>query len=233
MMRIFIYLLLLSCLVMSHVAQAAPQNIVDPWESFNRRIFNFNETLDCYLIKPAARIYVRMVPNPVERGIGRFFNNLGETTTFANQLLQAKWMPASQTSGRFLINSTVGLLGFIDVATRMGLPQYDEDFGQTLGYWGLSSGPYLVLPIIGPSSVRDAAGLLPQYFVTDPTVHAGEAERYDLYAISVTQSRAKLLSVDSATTGDKYTFIRDVYFQRRAFFIKDGQVQDEFLDNSW
>ncbi len=208
-------------------------NSLDPWEPFNRRVFQFNEVLDSYLIRPAAKAYVRITPNKIERGIGRFFNNLGEPTTFANELLQAKWIPAAQTGGRFLVNSTVGLLGFIDVATHLGLTNYEEDFGQTLGYWGIASGPYLVLPIIGPSSARDAAGLVPQYFVTDPTIQTPDAVRYSLYAVNVVQARAKLLSVDSVGSGDKYTFIRDVYLQRRQFFIEDGQVQDEFLDSSW
>lgn len=212
----------------------APKNPVDPWESFNRRVFRFNDILDHSFIKPVAQTYLRIVPDRVERSISRFFNNLGETTTFASQLLQAKWIPAGQTGGRFIVNSTVGVLGFFDVATRIGLPAYDEDFGQALGYWGISSGPYIVLPILGPSTVRDAFGLIPQYTVTDPISKTDRKLVIEaLYTLNLVQSRALLLATDDLAKGDKYIFARDVYLQRRNFLVNDGQVDDIFLNESW
>lgn len=211
--------------------QDASVRIDDPWEHWNRRVFYFNEKLDCYLIKPAAQAYTRVIPNEIERGIGRFFNNLAEPTTLVNQLLQAKWVPATHTGGRFVINSTVGVLGLIDVAARVGLDSYDEDFGQTLGYWGVGSGPYLVLPLLGPSSLRDTAGLIPKYAITDPVNHlAPDSLAYGLYGLNIIQSRAQLLNVDGVAPGDHYSFVRDAYLQRRTFLIQDGQVEDAFLN---
>ncbi len=132
----------------------------DPWEGFNRRMYYFNAKADQYVLLPVISGYKKVTPDFVEAGVSNFFNNLGEIPTLINSLLQLKLCVAGETLGRFALNSTVGLAGLVDVATPMGLAEQNEDFGQTLGYWGVNSGPYLVLPLLGPSSLRDATGLV-------------------------------------------------------------------------
>lgn len=132
----------------------------DPWEGFNRRIYYFNAKADQYVLLPLVSGYQKVTPDFVETGVSNFFNNLGEVSTFINSLLQFKGAVAGETLGRFVVNSTIGLAGLFDVATPMGLDEQNEDFGQTLGYWGVDAGPYLVLPLLGPSSLRDATGLV-------------------------------------------------------------------------
>ena len=132
--------------------------ISDPWEGFNRSIYRFNYRFDKYLFLPVVNGYKAITPDLLEKGIHNFFVNLGDINTFFNSIMQLNGTKTVETTGRFLFNSTVGLLGFIDVATMVDIPKHNEDFGQTLGYWGVSNGPYLVLPILGPSSVRDGLG---------------------------------------------------------------------------
>jgi len=132
----------------------------DPWGSFNRRMYYFNAKADEYVILPVVAGYKKVTPDVVELGVHNFFNNLGEISTFVNSLLQLKLSVAGETLGRFALNSTLGLAGLFDVATPIGLVEQNEDFGQTLGYWGVGAGPYIVLPLLGPSSLRDATGLV-------------------------------------------------------------------------
>lgn len=131
----------------------------DPFEAFNRRVYYFNAKADEYVLLPIVDGYKKITPDIVEFGLSNFFNNLGEISTFINSILQLKFSVAGETLGRFFINSTVGVVGVIDVATPLGLAEQNEDFGQTLGFWGVGAGPYLVLPLLGPSSLRDATGL--------------------------------------------------------------------------
>lgn len=138
----------------------------DPWESINRPIFTFNDTLDTYALKPLAQGYQKVTPNFVQDGVHNFFNNLGDVKNLANNLLQAKFHNAGVDTSRLLFNSTFGLAGLIDVATPMGLQRNDEDFGQTLGYWGVGSGPYVMLPFLGPSTLRDAPAKIPDIYVS-------------------------------------------------------------------
>ena len=133
--------------------------ISDPWEGFNRSMYRFNYRFDKYVFLPVVNGYKAITPDFLEKGIHNFFLNLEDITTFFNSILQLSGTKTVQTTGRFLVNTTVGLLGFIDVASRLDIPKHDEDFGQTLGYWGVGNGPYLVLPILGPSNVRDGIGL--------------------------------------------------------------------------
>ena len=197
---------------------------VDPWEGFNRTVFEFNEVLDEYALKPAAQGYQAITPDLVEAGIGNFFDNLSDVGDFVNNLLQLKGEAAVQDATRVVFNTTIGVGGLIDVATPMGLPEHDEDFGQTLGYWGTETGPYLVLPFFGPSNVRDGIGLIPDSFV-DPV---GEVEhipsRNQLYALRVVDTRADLLGADELLNGDRYTAMRDAYLQRREFLVSDGET---------
>ena len=139
----------------------------DPWEGCNRRVFAFNDVLDRYALKPVARGYKAVTPEPVQTGVGNFFSNLGEVRTVLNSLLQGKFQRSGETTARLLFNSIFGLAGIFDVAEKMGLPQQDEDFGQTLGVWGVPAGPYLVIPFLGPSSLRDGTGRVADWVIED------------------------------------------------------------------
>ncbi|WP_137886810.1 VacJ family lipoprotein [Pseudomonas sp. 2FE] len=207
------------------VAQAAEE---DPWEGFNRTMFSFNDTLDIYALKPLAQGYQAVTPQFLEDGIHNVFNNLGDVGNLANDLLQGKVYNAGVDTSRLMFNTTFGLLGFFDVANKMGLQRNDEDFGQTFGAWGLGSGPYLVLPLLGPSTVRDAAGKIPDSFL-EPYPYIDDVPARNLTrAVDVVDTRASLLSAEKLISGDKYLFIRNAFLQNREFKVKDGQVEDDF-----
>lgn len=201
----------------------------DPWEGFNRKMFAFNDTLDRYFLKPVARGYRWVTPDPVETGVSNFFGNLAEVPNLLNNALQGKWTKVGNNSGRLLLNSTVGLGGLFDVARHAGLEKQErESFGQTLSYWGVGQGPYLVLPFLGPTTLVDAAAL-PVEWYTDPVTYIhDDGWRWGLRALDVVQSRASLLEAEKLISGDKYSFIREVYLQRREYLVKDGQVEDDF-----
>ncbi|MGV6825978.1 MAG: MlaA family lipoprotein [bacterium] len=209
----------------------------DPWESFNRATFAFNEDLDEYLVKPVARGYRSVVPAPVDKGVTNFFGNLDDVGSSANNLLQGKWQAATSDAGRVLFNTTFGLGGVIAVTDYMDLPKHDEDFGQTLGYWGIEPGPYLVLPAFGPRTLRDTAGLAVDWYVTDPVIYLeSTAARWSLYSLRFVDRRADLLDASDvlATAAlDPYTFVREAYLQRRLNQVYDGNppVLDLFDDN--
>ena len=211
-------------LLVQSCAQVPVETKEDPWEGFNRSMFTFNDAVDGAVLKPIAEGYKAVTPNPVQKGVSNFFSNLGEIGNIANNLLQGKWDATASSSFRFLINSTAGWFGIFDVASEMGLKKYDEDFGQTLGYWGVSSGPYLVLPFFGPSTVRDGSGLAIKYTYLDETsiLDLNDDEELGLLALDVVQTRARLLSAESMIIGDRYSFIRDVYLQSRAYDVYDG-----------
>ena len=201
---------------------------VDPWESFNRPVFAFNDRLDTYALKPLARGYQFVTPRIAQDGVHDFFNNLEEVKNLANNLLQAKFHSAGVDTSRFLLNSTIGLVGLVDVATPMGLQRSDEDFGQTLGHWGVRSGPYLVLPFLGPSTLRDAPAMLPDAYANPVRYIADVPTRNSLYGVSIIDGRAQYLKAEKLNTGDKYNFIRSVYLQNREFRIQGGNVADDF-----
>ena len=217
--------LALTILLLPVVSQAAED---DPWESFNRPVFVFNDTLDTYGLKPLAQGYRAITPSIVEDGIHNMFSNVGDVKNLFNNLLQAKFTDAGIDTSRILFNSTFGLLGFFDVATKMDLQRSDEDFGLTLGAWGVDSGPYLVLPLLGPSTVRDAAGKLPDTFVEPYRYISDVPARNSIHGLDIVDTRANLLSSEKLITGDKYVFIRNAYLQNREFKVKDGQVEDDF-----
>ena len=181
----------------------------------------------------------------VQKGVTNFFSNLGEIGNITNNILQLKLVGTASSTGRFLINSTLGIFGIFDVASRFGIDEYDEDFGQTLGYWGVDSGPYLVLPFFGPSTVRDGTGLAIEYYYDDADIdllNLHWEEELALDVLDVVQTRAHLLSAESLIIGDRYSFVRDVYLQTRAYEVYDGNVptkskkqnQDISLDDdSW
>jgi len=208
-------------------AVAANASEDDPWERFNRPVFRFNHTVDTYALKPLAQGYQKITPGFLQRGIHNMFLNMGEAVNLTNNLLQGKPRAAGIDTSRFLFNTTFGLLGFFDVGSKMGLPRSDEDFGQTLAAWGVGSGPYLVLPFFGPSTLRDAPAKLPDYFLT-PSPYLEPEIRFGLTALNTLDTRARLLSAEGMMDGDRYTFIRTVYLQNREYKIHDGEIEDDF-----
>src|SRR5690606_17353996 len=219
---------LFACVCVALLPAMAQASEEDPWEAFNRPVFRFNDTVDTYALKPLAQGYQKVTPDFLEEGVNNVFANLGDVVNLGNDLLQAKFHDAGVDTGRLLFNTTCGLLGFFDVATPMGLARNDEDFGQTLGVWGLGSGPYLVLPLLGPSTPRDALGKLPDGFL-GPYPYIDHVPTRNLTrAVDVIDTRAELLSAEKLITGDKYVFIRNAYLQNREFKVKDGEVVDDF-----
>jgi phospholipid-binding lipoprotein MlaA len=201
----------------------------DPWEGWNRKVFVFNDTLDSYLLKPVAKGYRVITPDPLEDGVSNVFSNLLEIRNALNGALQWKWDSASHSGGRFLINTTVGIAGIFDVATLVGLEDVDgEDFGQTLAVWGVGSGPYVVIPLLGSSTLRDGISI-PVDSQMGPIQYVDHVPtRNSLYGARIIDTRANLLDAEELVSGDRYSFIRDVYLQRRHYLINDGTVGDDF-----
>ncbi|WP_338485677.1 VacJ family lipoprotein [Pseudomonas trivialis] len=207
-------------------AQAASED--DPWESVNRPIFTFNDTVDTYALKPIAQGYQFITPQFVQDGVHNFFRNIGDVGNLANNVLQLKPHNAGVDTARLLVNTTFGVLGFVDVGTRMALQRSDEDFGQTLGYWGVGSGPYVMLPLLGPSTLRDAPSKYVDSY-TSPYRYMNDIDwRNSVFGLNLVDTRASLLDSEKLITGDKYTFIRNAYLQNREFKVKDGKVVDDF-----
>ena len=211
-----------------------PPNPDDPYESYNRSMFAFNETVDKYALKPMAEGYNFIMPSFASKGVSNFFSNVDDIVVFFNQLLQFKLTEAAATSARFVFNTTFGLLGLIDVATHMDLPKNNEDFGQTLANWGLDRGPYIVLPFIGPSTIRDTAGLAVDWTYFDP-IFKRQTLNQSLVTLTIkyVDIRAGLLKATNIlddTVDDKYSYIRDAWLQRRQFLIYDGNPPEEFTD---
>jgi phospholipid-binding lipoprotein MlaA len=208
----------------------------DPLESLNRKIFAFNDVADKYVLSPVARGYQAVTPDSLERGIGNMFSNLLEITTVINDVLQLKFGQAASDTGRFLINSTVGLAGLFDVASPLGLEKHEEDFGQTLGYWGVVSGPYLVVPFLGPYTLRDSVGGFADVFSDYITKLDHIPTRNQLWMLRNVDDRGGLFAAEELITGDRYSFIRDAYLQRREYLVNDGVVTDNFgeaVDGGW
>ena len=202
----------------------------DPWQRTNERIFRFNDYFDQLLVKPVARTYTIFVPRVARQGIGNFFSNVDDINVFVNNVLQLKLDDALSDSGRFFVNTTIGVAGIFDVATGMGLEKHEEDFGQTLGRWGVGSGPYVMLPVFGASNLRDSLGLVMDTLFNPIQYHEDESLRFTLFLLKETDSRSGLLALDELITGDRYLFIREAYIQRREFLVTDGQIEDEFGD---
>lgn len=237
-------LLLLCCFVIP--LQVNAEHPDDPWEEWNREVFEFNETLDKYAAKPVAQAYKNVTPQVVDDAVTNVFSNMGDPINALNALLQGKFLQALSDTGRFIVNSTVGILGIFDVATSLGLEKHNEDFGQTLAVWGVESGPYLYLPVLGPSTLRDTSGLaVDLYGFTDlDPLAQGVDNPPTYYSTAMTKYvdiRADLLAVEGLVIGDKYSFLRTIYFQRRHFLIHDGVVGalkndaedafDDFMDD--
>ena len=204
----------------------------DPFEEYNRKVWAFNEFLDDKFAKPAAEIYRSVTPDVLETGITNFFRNLNELDNTANQILQGKPILAINDFSRFIINTTFGLAGFLDVGTNLGLERHDEDFGQTLGAWGVGSGPFLMLPLLGPSTPRGLAGRSVSSVLSGTFAIEENDVRIGITAIDVLETRARYLEVETLIIGDRYSFIRDSYMQYQDFESSDGKNQvDDFVDD--
>ena len=204
----------------------------DPLEEYNRKIWAFNEFLDDNFAKPAAEIYTSFTPDFIEIGISNFFRNLNELDNTANQLLQGRPILAINDFSRFLINTTLGLGGFIDVGSKFGLERHDEDFGQTLGSWGVSSGPFLMIPIYGPSTPRGLAGRSVSSVLSGTFAIEETDVRIGITALDALETRARYLEVETLIIGDRYSFIRDSYMQYQEFELTNGEDQsDDFVDD--
>ena len=204
----------------------------DPFEEINRKIWTFNEYLDDNIAKPTAEIYTTITPNFIEIGITNFFRNINELDNTANQLLQGKPVYAMNDFSRFIINTSVGILGFIDIASKLGLERHDEDFGQTLGAWGVSKGPFLMIPLYGPSTPRSLAGRSVSSVLTGTFAIEETDVRIGITALDALETRARYLEVETLIVGDRYSFIRDSYMQYLDFESSDGQDQtDDFVDD--
>jgi len=220
------------CLVILAGCATRPDSDInnhDPLESFNRASYSFNSTIDKALIRPAAKGYDAVMPKPVKTGISNFFANLDEIPTIVNDLLQGKVSDAFNDTGPLLINTSLGLAGFIDVATDLGLTQHDEDFGQTLGTWGVGTGPYLVIPLLGPSTTRDAmARPVDNYYSPKKDIEHIRT-RNTLYALELLDLRYRLLAIDSQLEDalDEYSFVRDAFLMRREYQVYDGDPPED------
>lgn len=211
----------------------------DPWEPANRGIYAVNDGLDRVTLKPVAKVYRKLLPAPMRRGVGNFFSNLRAPLTIVNQVLQGKGRVALSDTGRFLLNSTAGIGGLFDPASKIGLEEHREDFGQTLAVWGVPDGPFVMVPLLGPRNLRDALAT-PLDLVAHPLVHyENTSVRDKLWALEAVNVRARLLSGETliADSTDPYITIREAYQQNRRYHIYDGNPPDddyasfdEFLD---
>ncbi|CAK0768468.1 phospholipid-binding lipoprotein MlaA [Gammaproteobacteria bacterium] len=227
-------LLTLTMTVLVGCASGPDHDPRDPWELLNRAVDSFNNTVLDRALKPIAEFYSSTLPSPVTESVANFFSNLGGVLVTTNDFLQFKVEQGLQDGVRLVYNTTFGLLGLFDVASAWDIPKHNEDFGQTLGYWGIDSGPYLVLPFFGPRTVRDTVGLVADSAV-DP-VYRIEPDRthYGTVALRVIDTRANLLGagrvLDEAAL-DRYLFVRDAYLQRRDSLVHDGRRGEETIDN--
>jgi phospholipid-binding lipoprotein MlaA len=205
----------------------------DPLEPLNRGIYKFNDGADNLVIKPAALFYQQIVPQFMRSGVSNFFSNINDVIVALNNLLQGKFSDAGSDVTRLAINTTVGVLGLFDFATGWGFDKHEEDFGQTLGYWGIGNGPYIVLPILGPSNLRDSVGWFGDYYAWPITYIDDDGTRNIMIGMRVISGRAELLAAGTileTAALDPYAFVRDAYFQRRRNLVYDGKPPDEEED---
>ncbi len=212
----------------------------DPWEGWNRDVHGFNKDVDDAILKPVAKGYQEAVPNPVDEGITNVFSNINDIGVTINDFLQLKFLQGGMDASRFLINTTVGLVGVFDVAKKIDLPKHDEDFGQTLGFWGVPNGSYMVLPFLGSSTPRDTVGLIcdallnPLTYVSFFGGVAANAATAGATAIDVTDTRSDIMSTEKIVNEasiDRYDFLKNAYLQRRQFLVYDGNPPEEDEDD--
>lgn len=226
--------LMLLCIALSGCAGTHSRNtdpVGDPWEGYNRKIHAFNMGVD-KVVRPIAVGYDKVMPDPLQRGVGNFFRNLNYPVTVLNQLLQGKFSEAGESTARFMLNTTIGLLGFIDIASKEGLEYHDEDFGQTMATWGWEQSRYLVMPLFGPFTVRDFAGRSFYGYLHPISYAAREHDVYWPIAVDLLQQRAALLPQDYQwrESYDPYVFIRDAWRQNREYDIYDGRPPEPDYD---
>ncbi|MCE4552838.1 VacJ family lipoprotein [Roseateles cellulosilyticus] len=201
---------------------------LDPWESWNRKVFAFNEKLDENVLKPVATAYSEVVPSPIRTGIDNFFGNIGDAWSAVNLFLQGRFKAGVEQGMRFAVNSTLGLAGVLDIATEAGLEKNSQDFGKTLGKWGMGTGAYIVWPVFGPSSVRDSIALPVDWQASPAVVFDDGRKKTGIVALNIVNKRASFLRAGEMLEGialDKYTFYRDAYLQRRGSFDDDDEVE--------
>jgi len=209
--------------------RGGPGQRLDPWENWNRKVFNFNEGVDNAVLKPVATAYADVVPQPLRRSVTNFFNNFSDAWSAINNMLQGKFALGFEDATRVGANTLFGLFGILDVASEMGLEHHYEDFGQTLGRYGVGAGAYVVLPILGPSTVRDTAALPLDRLATPPALFEGTGTQVGLTLLQIINTRADLLGATRVIDDialDKYTFIRDAYLQRRRSLLFDGEAPE-------
>ena len=229
---LFVRLVLFLFLGNSIVSNSAWAQAVsyDPWMELNQHIFAVNDYFDQRLVRPIAFTYSSITPRAFQVGVGNFFDNLQDVNIAINDFLQLKIQEGLSDSSRVIINSTMGIGGLMDVATNLGFDRNEEDFGQTLGAWGIETGPYLFLPIFGASNLRDSAGLMVDAVFNPIRFLQNLEARYSLYLVDELDFRSSLLAYDELIIGDRYLFVREAYVQNREYVVHDGEVADEFGD---
>lgn len=218
-------------LLLQGCATVQNPDVRDPWEPMNRRVYQFNDAVDNVAIKPAAQLYVKVLPSFVRTGVHNFLGNLSDVWSMANSAMQLKGQATAETFMRINVNTFLGLGGLLDVASEMRLEKRKEDFGQTLGYWGVKPGPYLVLPLLGPSTLRDTLGMSLDIQGDPSQLVSDEATRNSLSVTRILDVRSGLLQtvdVIKAASLDPYTFVRDGYLQKRKNDIHDGNPPSDF-----
>ncbi|MEH6518958.1 MAG: VacJ family lipoprotein [Halioglobus sp.] len=228
----------LSILLLMPMTQVVAQEETvnpDPLESINRPLFALNNTLDRFLVRPIAVGYDFIMPAPAQRGVGNFFANIYDFSSALNAVLQGRFEGAAQGGGRFLVNSTVGVLGVFDVATPIGIRPYRTDFGHTLAIWGLPPGPYVMVPLYGPRTIRSGTGTIVDTYTSVPTYIDNVPLRNSIWGLELVDGRSRLLNAEQLMSGDRYIFVRDAYLQQRKYFVSDGEVEDNFsdFDEAW
>lgn len=232
MFRSLCFSLLLLLTTSISFADGAANN-PDPYENFNRKVFAFNDTLDKYLLKPVAKGYKKVTPKFLNRGVSNMFDNVSDVPGAVNSLLQGKGGGAVSDTSRFLINSTVGLVGFFDVASTMGIESSDEDFGQTLTAWTGKQGPYVMIPFLGGRTLTNATGLGVDTYLNPVSYVDHVPTKNTLRAVDVIDTRADLLDAEKLLDGDRYTLYREAYLQRRSMLVNDGKVEDSFGEDAF
>ena len=222
-------------ITLSAQAQNDQADEIDPWESYNRGMFKFNDGADRLIIKPVAQGYDFVIPEIARVRVNNFFTNFYDFNGALNALLQGEVEQAFSNTFRVLTNSTIGLFGLFDVASRVGIPRYETDFGHTLSVWGVPTGNYFVIPILGPSTVRNAFSASMDAFISPTRQMMNDEEYWGLQVLNVVNFRAGLLDAEEVMSGDRYIFYRDVYLQNRAVLEAGGFVKDDFseFNNDW
>ncbi|MDA8826722.1 VacJ family lipoprotein [Luminiphilus sp.] len=207
----------------------------DPLEGFNRAIYGFNNGADKYVVRPLAVGYEAVMPTPARMGVNNFFRNFIDVNAALNAFLQGRFEYGANNLGRVVVNTTLGFFGVFDVASHMEIPQYQTDFGHTLATWGVAQGPFIMLPFLGPSTVRATAGTVFDAYASPTGQIGGRDAQWGLRAVSLVDIRAGLLGADELLSGDQYIFLRDAYMQRRELLTNDGEILDDFseFDEAW